>query len=378
MQGRSAMIHSPRALWHQRQRFLPAVLVVACSALLIILQAGLLVGFFSLKSIPVDHAAADLWIAHPAVQSVDMSRPFPEQWLDRVASQPEVVRVECLLTSFLTLNKPDGQSEQCMLIGSRLDKEALGAVSELSPQLRQRLSEPGTIVADETDMGSFGRGGSEDIGEAMGRRVRLVGRVPGVKGLGAAYLFCSLETARMLCRGIRPDEVSFLLVRCRNSQDAERLKRRLSAQHHMAVFTRDEFSSSTRLYWLTKTQAGTATAWTAALGLLVGIAITSQILYGATASYRREYAVLRALGIPRWRMTLAVLGGSFWVGCAGIGLAIVGAFGMVRIADFLAIKVLLTPKLLAGGAVLTIVMALLATLAALRAQRRIEPAELLR
>ena len=131
----------------------------------------------------------------------------------------------------------------------------------------------------------------------------------------------------------------------------------------MAAFTRDEFSSSTRLYWLTKTQAGTATAWTAALGLLVGIVITSQILYGATASYRREYAVLRALGIPRWRMTLAVLGGSFWVGCAGIALAI---------------KVLLTPPLLAGGAAVTIVMAFLSTLAALRAQRRIEPAELLR
>src|SRR5438132_916392 len=118
---RSAMIHSPRALWHQRQRFLPAVLVVAFSALLIILQAGLLLGFFSLKSIPIDHASADIWVAHPAVRSVDVSRPFPETWLDRVAMQPEVVRTETLLMTFLTLNKPDGQSETCILIGSRLD-----------------------------------------------------------------------------------------------------------------------------------------------------------------------------------------------------------------------------------------------------------------
>jgi putative ABC transport system permease protein len=372
------MIHSPRALWHQRQRFLPAVLVVAFSALLIILQAGLLLGFFSLKSIPIDYAAADIWVAHPAVRSVDVSRPFPEKWLERVATQPEVVRTETLLMTFLTLNKPDGQSETCMLIGSRLDGDALGAVSQLTPELRQRLTEPGTFVADETDLGSFGRPGSPDIAEAFGRRVRLVGRVQGVKGLGAAYLFCSLQTARMLCQGIRRDEVSFLLVSCRSAQDAAGLARRLREQYHMAVFTRDQFSLSTRWYWLTKTQAGTATAWTAALGLLVGTVITSQILYGATASYRREYAVLRSLGIPRWRMTLAVLGGSFWVGCAGIALAIVGAFGMVRIADALAIKVLLTPTLLAGGAAITIVMAFLSTLAALRAQRNIEPAELLR
>src|SRR5438128_9205138 len=163
------MIHSPRALWHQRQRFLPAVLVVAFSALLIILQAGLLLGFFSLKSIPIDYASADIWVAHPAVRSVDVSRPFPEKWLEHVATQPEVVRAECLLMTFLTLNKPDGQSETCMLIGSRLDDESLGAVSELTPELRQRLTEPGTFVVDETDMRLFGRQGYDDIAEAFGQ-----------------------------------------------------------------------------------------------------------------------------------------------------------------------------------------------------------------
>jgi putative ABC transport system permease protein len=129
---------------------------------------------------------------------------------------------------------------------------------------------------------------------------------------------------------------------------------------------------------LTKTQAGIATAWTAVLGLVVGTLITSQILYAATASYRREYAVLRALGIPRCRMMFAVLEGAFWVGLAGIGLAALGAVGMVRLADALGIKVLLTAPLLAGGAAVTMAMAFLSSLAALRAQRRIEPAELLR
>src|SRR5436309_916260 len=78
---------------------------------------------------------------------------------------------------------------------------------------------------------------------AFGRRWGLVGRVHGLQGLGAAYLFCSLETARILCRGIRRDEVSFLLVRCRDADDAGRLARRLREQYHMAVFTRDEFST---------------------------------------------------------------------------------------------------------------------------------------
>src|SRR5438105_14563497 len=99
------MIHSPRALWHQRQRFLPAVLAVAFSALLIILQAGLLLGFFSLKSVPIDRAAAHFWVAGPHVRSVDLGRPIPELWTERLAGQPEVTRTEGYLLNFLVLHK---------------------------------------------------------------------------------------------------------------------------------------------------------------------------------------------------------------------------------------------------------------------------------
>lgn len=372
------MIHSPAALWHERQRFLPAVLAVAFSALLIVLQAGLLLGFFSLKSIPVDHAAAELWVAHPAVQSVDLSRPVPETWLERVVGQPEVVRTDPYLMSFVVLNRADGQSEPCLLLGARLDEESLGAVRELTPELRQRLTEPMTLAADESDLGQLGLSEGGDYAEISGRRVRIVGRVRGIKGLGAAYLFASLETARQLCPQTRPDQVSFLLARCRQPHEAAQVASRLRGQYDMAVFSREEFSRSTRLYWLTKTQAGTATGWTALLGLLVGTVITSQILFAATASYRREYAVLRALGIPRWRLVTAVLTQALWVGVAGLLVAFLGAWAMVRLAEALGIVVLLTPGLLAGGAAVTLAMALLSSLAALRSLWRIEPAELLR
>jgi len=369
------MIHSPAALWHERQRFFPAVLAVAFSALLIVLQSGLLLGFFSLKSVPIDQADADLWIAHPAVRSVDLARPIPDHWRERILGQPGVTRAEPYLLAFVVLHRPDGESESCLLIGCRLDEESLGAIRALTPELRRRLSEPMTLVGDDSDLGQLGRSEAGDRAEVSGRTVRIVGRVAGIKGLGAAYLFASLQTARLLCQGLQPDDVSFLLAQCDKPAETAR---RLREQYEMAAFTRQEFSRSTRLYWLTKTQAGTATGWTAVLSLLVGTVITSQILYAATASYRREYAVLRALGIPRRRMVAAVLGQAWWVGFAGILLAFAGAWGMVRLAGALGIVVLLTPGLLAAGAAVTMAMALLSSLAALRSLWRIEPAELLR
>src|SRR5262249_32794931 len=132
------------------------------------LQAGLLLGFFSLKSIPIDQAAADLWIGHPAVLSVDLGRPIPERWLERIAGQPEVVRAQPYLMALVVLNRPDGESESCILIGSRLDEESLGAIRELTPQLRQKLTEPLTLAADESDLGQLGRGEQGDYAEVLG------------------------------------------------------------------------------------------------------------------------------------------------------------------------------------------------------------------
>ena len=56
------MSFSLATLWYERQRYLPGVLAVAFSALLIALQCGLLLGLFSITSIPVDHTRADIWV----------------------------------------------------------------------------------------------------------------------------------------------------------------------------------------------------------------------------------------------------------------------------------------------------------------------------
>jgi len=51
---------------------------------------------------------------------------------------------------------------------------------------------------------------------------------------------------------------------------------------------------------------------TVVLALVVGLAVTSQTLYAAAVASLREYAVLDALGIPRWRLAALVLATSFW------------------------------------------------------------------
>jgi putative ABC transport system permease protein len=115
------------------------------------------------------------------------------------------------------------------------------------------------------------------------------------------------------------------------------------------------------------------------LGLLVGAVVTGFTLYAATAASIREYAVLRALGIPRWRMGMAVLSQSFWVGVLGVVVGVPTMYGLARAAEAAGnLRVSLAPWLLGTVAVVTLGMALASGLAALRILRQVEPANLLR
>lgn len=371
------MSYALSTLWYERQRFLPGVLAVAFSALLIALQCGLLLGLFSITSLPIDETNADVWVGHPAVPSVDLGRPIPASWESYLA-MPEVERTEIYVQGFAYWDKPTGGSELCVLIGSRLGDDALGAIKVLTPYQRSLLTEPGSIIVDESE---FERLGITKVGqpaEISKKHVRVVSTVKGMKSLAGPYIFCSVETARARL-GMSGDQTMFLLARCRNPEDAKKVVARLREQpKRFSAFTSADFSLHSRVHWLTKTKAGIALGLAAALGLLVGAVVTSQTLYAATVASLREYAVLRAMGIPRWRMAMMVLAQSFWVGIIGVGLALPTVFALAAVGGQVGAKVLLPTELLVFAVAVTMVMAMLSGLMALRSLRLIEPVALLR
>jgi putative ABC transport system permease protein len=372
------MGYSLTILWHDRQRYLPAMLAVTFSALLVALQFGLLLGTFSMVSIPIDYTSADIWVGQPQASSVDMGLSVPERWRDRLEALPEIVRTEPYIQSFHPWTKPNGGTEHTIIIGSRLHDGALGAVAALTPELRRKLVEPNAVVVDEADLGRLGlTTGIGESAEVNGFRVRVVGVVRGLKGLGGPYLFCSLETARRLV-GMGSDEVTYLLARCRHPQDAPRVVAHLRRYPNMSAFTSAEFSFRSRWHWLVLSGGGIALGCAALLGLLVGAVVISQTLYAATAASFREYAVLRALGVPQWRLACTVMAQASWLGVLGVLLALPAVYGLSQAAGCLGARVFLPPWVLGSSAGLTLMTALVAGLAALRSLRHLQLAALLR
>ena len=321
------MSYSLTTIWHERQRFLPAILAVAFSAVLVAVQAGLVLGLLSMMSLPVDKAAADVWVGYPGVRSVDLGRPIPERWVVRLDAQPEIERAEVAVLGFglWTRSGSTGAgtvSEVCTVVGTRLDPNSLAAVEAVrtDKDLLAKLSVLGAVAVDESDFGRLGITGVEDMAEVVGHRVRVVGVVRGYKSLGGPYVFCSIETARMLLL-YRGDEATYLVGKTRDPADAQTVARRMEGYTQLTALTAEDFSTRSRLHWLLTTKAGITVGFTALLGLLVGAVVTSQTLYAATAASQREFATLRAMGIPRWRLKASVLAQSFWVGLFGILVA---------------------------------------------------------
>jgi putative ABC transport system permease protein len=376
------MSYSLQTLWHERSRYLPGVLAVTFSAVLIALQCGLLLGLFKITSIPIDHTTADLWIGSTAVPSVDMGKPIPNSYISRVAGIPGVRMPEQYIANYASFTKPTGGTEMCFLLGSVLDDGAAGAATMLTREQRAALTMPYAIIIDESDVGRFGLNKPDVKPKINGKEVTVVGQVKGLKSLAAPWVFCSLHTARQLIGFMLPsDHVTYLLARCDSASRAKEVAEELRNQYSndMMVKTSEEFSTGSRMYWLLRTKAGVAIGFAAFLGLIVGAVITAQTLYSATIANAKEFAILLALGIPRWRVSLMVLAQSFWVGITGLIVAIPICLGLWYLARQVNnTEVDFRWEVIAGTAVVTLGMAIFAGIFALRSVRQIEPMNLLR
>jgi len=375
------MGYALQSLWHDRSRYMPGVLAVAFSGVLIALQVGLLMGLFAITSIPIDHSRAHVWVGSPQVLSVDLGRPIPETFLSRVAAISGVEMPEFYNQAFANWTKPSGGSDLCMVVGTRLGDDAMGYVYELTPDLREKLTEPFGVVIDQSELSRLGVKGIGDTAEINKQKVRIVGLINGIKSMAGPYVFCSLETSRALLNIVIPKQHStYILARCQNPADADRVVAELRALYpdDMSAFTSESYSLGSRMHWLTKTKAGIALGYAALLGLLVGMVVTSQTLYAATAASAREYAILLALGIPRGRVSMAVLTQSFWVGLLGIVFSIPTVFGLAQLASLGGVNVRLPWELLVATGIITLVMAVVSGLMALKSVQQIEPVNLLR
>jgi len=368
-----------RTLIYDWRRFLPAVVAVAFSGLLVLMQAAIILGIFSLSSLYVTRSDADLWIGFPGVQSLDLGRPITPRAELFVWMNPHVRRVEPFLWGSGEWRTPKRGMVNVYIVGVETGAEAMALSDTLAPALRSALAAPGAVVVDEADLHKL----QVEVGglaEINGQRVRVVGAMRGLRGLGGVNAIASLATTRALDPAAGPDgKTAYLLARLDDPARADEVATALNASGGgtLEALTADKFARRTTRYWLVESGAGVAFMLGSVVAILVSVIITSQTLAAAVAGSLKEYAALRALGFPMSALRRIVLAQSGWVGAAGLAVAAALAALLAGAARAGAVPAVFSISMMAVAATLVMVTALGSGLFALRRVGQADPAVLL-
>lgn len=396
------MVSLARAsLIYEWRRYLPAVLAVAFSGLLLLIQLALLLGLFGTVSTYVDQSDADLWVGYPDAKSVDLGRDISELNEVLVRMHPEVIDVEHFIMTGGDWRGPSGEAVAAFATGIDTRPGAMGLSRIVTPEQRALLDEPNAIIVDEVEADKLGiEVGS--VGEINRRRVRVVALIRGLRAVAGVNIITSLPSARTLegaapsrpsqTDGERPSDkpvvaaetldATYYLVRLRDPTRAETVAQQLTppegARRPYSVWVSQEFSTRSQLYWLLESGSGAGFAFSSLLGLFVGIVITSQTLMAAIVGAIREYATLQALGVSIASLRAVVLEQAWWVGLLGLLTTGLISVGVSLTADHARVLMLFPLWSIVVTAILNMIIALGSGLFAMRALRRAEPASLLR
>lgn len=377
-----------KTLVYEWRRFIPSIVAVGFSGVLLAIQTALVLGIFGSAAVSVTASSGQLWAGYPGTLSVNYGRTVRADVEMRLRMDPAVADVEPYLWLEADWNNAGltGGGVPVYISGIRTEAgSGAGAGAMMFSRaipgaLRRQLAEPGAVVVDRSDLSQL----ATQPGAwawVNGQRVHVIAAVEGLRALGGVNVLASLETARSL--GATPADMgaTYFVARLKDPAQAADAKARLGADPAFGpfeVWTADEFAWRSQLYWMLDTGAGVAVLFMAVIVCLVGAIITSQSLTAVVAGSSREYATLQALGASRASLGRVIVEQACWIGGLGLVLAVCASSVLLWIAAGHDVPVAMNLPAAVTCAVLVATVALLSGFAALRGLLRANPAELLR
>jgi putative ABC transport system permease protein len=144
------------------------------------------------------------------------------------------------------------------------------------------------------------------------------------------------------------------------------------------VWTAEGLSRESQLYWLLETGMGVGVLFSVVIGIVVGVVITSQTLRAVILNSLREFATLRALGVPVAALRAIVLELAAWMGLLGLACTAIVTVALALAAEAANVGLYFTWWTVAATILFSFAVAFVSGFVALRALYATEPAELLR
>lgn len=287
-------------LVQNKTRLLISVGGVGLALTLVLFFGAIFTGAERRLTVYIDHAGADVWVSQEGVRTMHMSESaLPTSVVEQVAAVPDVEQAVPILYTEGMIGA-NGKENIVYVFGVPQDAP-MGTPWRIVEGAQS--PGPGEIIVDHAI--------ASDMGVRVGDRVTVVGQQMTVAGLtsGTSTLVSSVSFIRFedfaRVRG-GGDVISFVLVKVSLGKSPDAVSARIAQSvGGVTVQTRTEFASQERQ--LVKDMSADIISIMNTAGYLTGLAVVVLTIYIATVARRREYGVLKAMGVRNGRLFQIVL-----------------------------------------------------------------------
>ena len=359
-------------LLHDRVRFIATLLGVAISVVMMFAQVGIYLGYMQNASIIIDNTAADIWITSKNSANFDFPLTFSEGKLSRVKGVPGVAWAEHLVLGWVNMKLANGGSESIELIGFN-PNTGVGGPWRLREGSIEALKAGAGIIVDESAFPKLGQLRVGDYVEILESRVKIVGISQGIRGFTTApYVFTSYSAAQDIVPWLRQRTV-FIVAGLQPQADTAAVLRELKTIPNVDVYTKQQYSLKTRLYWTWETGIGVGFGLTAVMALIVGMVIVGQTIYTATIEHIREFGTLKAIGATNREVYGIILKQAIVNAVLGYAVALVTWAIALRLMSAAGLAVVLPTSLMGIVFIVTLLMCLSSSYLSVRKALHVDP-----
>jgi len=359
---------SLKTLFAEPARLIVSALAVAVSFILVIFFSAVFEGEAEKMVVYLEEMEADVWVMQKGVSNMHMASSMVWDWkADKIEKLPGVKEISAILY----LNGP-------VKIGG---KDWFSYVIGISPEyprtgpwtMAQGESMPGPGEAVVPDVISKLTG--VQIGDEItmiDRPLRIVGFSKGSFSMASAVVFVSREDLGDLLDGT--DQYSYIMVYAEPGLEAQALVENIKEEvNKVNALTSEEFIASD---WQLAVQMGAEIIrMMTMLGTLLATLIVAFTAYSLIARKKHELAIAKALGFGNGQIYLAALSQSVVVTVLGLLFALLISFTLLAWLPSVApqINLAVRPHQFSSIAMVTLPVAILASLSAARTVVRVDP-----
>jgi putative ABC transport system permease protein len=366
-----------RNLFQDQLRFFASLMGIVFSVVLVMVQMGLYFGFSSMISTVIDHTSTDLWIVSSGTKYFEDLSLLNTGMRDRLLKIEGVSKVVPGVAGFSAWRLPDGSMTSVFIIGTDPASGGLSPWNVVEGTV-QSLTTPRTVVIDRSYYDRLGVSGVGATAQIRGLTVTVGAVTDGIRSFTTTpYVFSDLRDA-WAYTGLPASFTSHFLVWLKPEADIERIRQNiLSSISGIQALTPNQFREQSRSFWLFRTGAGAALVASALLAVIVGTVIVAQTLYSSTKDHLYEFATLRAMGASNSYIYEVIICQALVSAVIGFAIAALIGNSIVHFTAKSALQVVITPQLLVGLFVLTIVMCIVSAITAIYRVVRVDPAVVL-